>query len=240
VARDRSTSDRSTRDRLLDAAQRLAIEHGFGSTTIDAVLAEAGASKGSFFHYFPSKAELGRALVERYAAADAALLEEMMAAAEASSDDPAHQLVAFIAGFERATEDMVAVASGCLFVSFIYEAGVAGPATDKLVTETILLWRERILRKLEAAVASRPSTPPVDLTSLADQATVIFEGGYLVGRAVGDLGVLRRQLAHLRHYLALLFGVPAEADGDVGRGSRDVVGPPPSESHGGPAGREAG
>jgi TetR/AcrR family transcriptional repressor of nem operon len=200
--------DTSTRERLLDAAQRLVIEHGFGSTTIDAVLAETGASKGSFFHYFPTKADFGRALVERYAATDAALLDELMKAAEAVSDDPARQVVAFVAGFEEATVDMVAVQPGCLFVSFIYDAGVAGPETDELMAESILLWRQTIQEKLEAAVASRPSTPPVDLASLADQAFTIFEGGYLLARALGDKGALGRQLAHLRHYLALLFDVP--------------------------------
>ena len=204
--------DTSTRERLLDAAQRLVIEHGFGSTTVDAVLAETGASKGSFFHHFPTKAELGRALVERYAAADAALLDQLMEAAEAVSDDPARQLVAFVAGFEEATVDMVAVQPGCLFVSFIYDTGVAGPATDEIVTDSILLWRHKIQEKLDAAVASRPSTPPVDLPSLADQAFTIFEGGYLLARALGDPAALRRQLAHLRHYLALLFAVPPDVE----------------------------
>ena len=204
--------DTSTRERLLDTAQRLVIEHGFGSTTIDAVLAETGASKGSFFHYFPTKAELGRALVERYAAADAALLDELMEAAEAISDDPARQLVAFVAGFEEATVDMVAVQPGCLFVSFIYETGVAGPATDEIVTDSILLWRHKIQEKLEAAVARRPSPPPVDLPSLADQAFTIFEGGYLLARALGDPGALRRQVAHLRQYLALLFAVSPDVE----------------------------
>jgi TetR/AcrR family transcriptional repressor of nem operon len=204
--------DTSTRERLLDAAQRLVIEHGFGSTTIDAVLAETGASKGSFFHYFPTKADFGRALVERYAATDAALLDELMKAAEAVSDDPARQVVAFVAGFEEATVDMVAVQPGCLFVSFIYDAGVAGPETDEVMAESILLWRHTIRDKLEAAAATRPSMPPVDFTSLADQAFTVFEGGYLLARALGDPGALRRQLAQLRQYLALLFDVPADLE----------------------------
>ena len=204
--------DTPTRERLLDAAQRLVIEHGFGSTTVDAVLAETGASKGSFFHYFPTKAELGRALVERYAATDAALLNQLMEAAERASDDPARQLVAFVAGFEEATVDMVAVQPGCLFVSFIYDAGVAGPEADEIMADLILLWRHKIQEKLEAAVANRPPTSPLDLPSLADQAFAVFEGGYLLARALGDPAALHRQLAHLRHYFALLFAVPPDVE----------------------------
>ena len=49
--------------------------------------------------------------------------------------------------------------------------------------------------------------PPiaVDLPSLADQAFTTFEGGFILARAMHDPGHLRAQLAHLRHYLELLF-----------------------------------
>jgi TetR/AcrR family transcriptional repressor of nem operon len=197
-----------TRDRILEAAQRLVLEHGFGSTTVDAILAETGTSKGAFFHHFPTKARLGQALVERYAAADAETLETLMATAEAASDDPAEQLVAFLGAFEEATEEMVNMQPGCLFVSFIYETDLTGGDTDEIVARSILLWRERIVTKLLAAAASRPSIAGVDLPSLADQVFTIFEGGFLLARALGQPDALRRQLAHLRHYLELLFELP--------------------------------
>lgn len=82
------------------------LERGFAATSVDAVIAEAAASKGGFFHYFRSKSELGLALLERYAAADKRLLEEFMAEAGAETQDPAEHLVAFV--------------RRCLFVSFIY------------------------------------------------------------------------------------------------------------------------
>ena len=55
----------ATRIRLLDAAQGLVLERGFAGTSVDDVLSEAASTKGAFFHHFSSKAELGRALVER-------------------------------------------------------------------------------------------------------------------------------------------------------------------------------
>ena len=201
-----------TRTRLLDAAERLVLQHGFGSTTIDGVLADAKSSKGAFFHHFPSKAALGRALVERYAAADAELLESLMAAAEGESDDPADQLIAFVAGFERTAETLPELQPGCLFVSFIYESDLAGSGVDDVVSESVLLWRGRILDKLERAAARHRPLAPVDLPSLADQVFTTFEGGFLLARALDDPAALRRQIAHLRHYLELLFDrLPAPA-----------------------------
>jgi TetR/AcrR family transcriptional repressor of nem operon len=207
----------ATRERLLDAAQRLVLQHGFASTTVDAVLEETGASKGAFFHHFPTKTDLGRALVGRYANADAEMLETLMTRAEATSDDPAEQLVAFLAAFEEASEDLAGVQPGCLFVSFIYESQLTGSETDEIVTRSILLWRDRILTKLEAA-SRQSSTPGIDLPSLADQVFTIFEGGFLLARALDRPDALRRQLAHLRHYVELLFGLPVRAGTRVSTG----------------------
>ncbi len=192
------------RERILDAARRLVLEHGFAATTLDAVLADAGASKGAFFHHFPTKAALGRALVEQYAQADEHVLEEHMSAAEAGSDDAAEQLIAFLRGFEEATDDLLAVQPSCLFVSFIYETELADAGTDGIVLESVMVWRHRILTKLNEAAKRHPRLRELDLTALADQVFTVFEGAFLLARATGDPTAVRRQLAHLRRYVELL------------------------------------
>src|SRR5690606_27550214 len=121
-----------------------------------AILERASASKGAFFHHFPSKAQLGRALVERYRARDSAILDEAMQAAETASNDPAEQLVAFTMHFEALADGVVATQPSCLFVSFIYERDLAEPETAEAIRVSILHWRRRIRAKLEQATASRP------------------------------------------------------------------------------------
>jgi TetR/AcrR family transcriptional repressor of nem operon len=199
----------ATRDRILDAAQQIVLERGFAATSIDAVLAQAPATKGAFFHHFPSKNALGRALVERYAAADERMLDEFMAAAEAASGDPAEQLVAFIGHFERAAGELARTQPGCLFVSFIYESQLAADGQDDLIAASIRQWRARMLEKLESAARVHPPAIAVDLPSLADQVFSTFEGGFILARAMHDPRHLSSQLAHLRHYLELLFQLPA-------------------------------
>jgi TetR/AcrR family transcriptional regulator, transcriptional repressor for nem operon len=198
----------ATRERILDAAQRIVLERGFAATSVDAVLAEAPSTKGAFFHHFPSKNDLGRALLERYAAADERMLDDFMAAAEAESDDPAEQLVAFVRHFEHAAAELAPTQPGCLFVSFIYESQLAGDGEDDLIATSIRHWRSRLLDKLEAAARVHPPATEVDLHSLADQVFTTFEGGFILARAMHDPTHLRAQLAHLRHYLELLFELP--------------------------------
>ena len=200
-----------TRKRILDGAERLILEQGFAATSVDAVLAEAGASKGAFFHHFPTKNHLARALVERYAAGDIEHLEVFMTQAEAESDDPAEQLVAFIRLFEEASDQIVAEQPSCLYVSFIYERQLFDDGTNDVIVDTVLAWRKRLREKLEAAAAVHPPQLDVDLSSLADLVFVTFEGAFVLVRTLGDPSQMRRHLEHLRSYVTLLFGLQPTA-----------------------------
>jgi hypothetical protein len=133
------------------------------------------------------------------------VLEDFMAVAEAESDDPAEQLVAFVRHFEQAADELAPTQPGCLFVSFIYERQLAGEGDDDLIATSIRHWRTRLLAKLEAAARLHPPAAAVDLPSLADQFFTTFEGGFILTRAMHDPSHLGTQLAHLRHYLELLF-----------------------------------
>jgi TetR/AcrR family transcriptional regulator, transcriptional repressor for nem operon len=198
----------ATRERILDAAQKIVLERGFAATSVDAILAAAPATKGAFFHHFASKNELGRQLLERYAAADERMLADFMAAAETEADDPVHQLIAFLRRFEQAADEVAPSQPGCLFVSFIYERGLAAEGDEDLIATSIRHWRSRLLEKLEAAARAHPPAVDVDLPSLADQLFTTFEGGFILARAMNDPSHLRAQLTHLRHYLELLFQLP--------------------------------
>jgi AcrR family transcriptional regulator len=52
----------STRDKLLQAAVKVFLQHGFTAASMDLVRQEAGVSNGSLYHHFPTKAQLADAL----------------------------------------------------------------------------------------------------------------------------------------------------------------------------------
>lgn len=198
-----------TRERILDGAERLVLDRGLAATSIDEILTTTETSKGAFFHHFPSKNHLARALVERYAAKDIAFLEEFMSRAEASTDDPALQVVAFVRLFEDAADEMVNEQASCLYVSFVYERQLFEDGTNDVIVGAIRAWRERIAEKLRAATQVHPLRAPADLDALADHLWATFEGAFILARAMGDPGHMRRQLELVRSHVALLFGVPA-------------------------------
>lgn len=57
-----STEPISTKEKLLDAAAKVFLAHGFAAASMDMVRQEAGVSNGSLYHHFPTKALLADAL----------------------------------------------------------------------------------------------------------------------------------------------------------------------------------
>lgn len=195
-----------TRERILDAAQELVLDHGFGSTTVDAVVGRAGITKGAFFHHFASKSDLARALVERYAAMDREHLEAQLARARKLSSDPLQQLLILIGLYEEEFEALDAPFPGCLFASYIYENKLFEEATLEILRESTLVWRNTLHEMLRKIVEKYPPRVDVDLESLADLAYAVTEGSFVMTKTLGDKTLLARHTRHLRHYLELLFG----------------------------------
>lgn len=193
------------RDRILDAAHGLVLAQGFSATTLDAVLEAAEASKGAFFHHFPSKRALGYALVERYAAGDRALLDEFLRRAEERTDDPGNQIVELVRAFEESADESAAAQPGCLFVAFVHEQIPDTVDVRPLITESIDYWRTRIATKLRQSRDAGRLGTDVDLDGLADHVFTTFEGAFILARATGDHRHVRSQLGQLRRYMELLL-----------------------------------
>jgi TetR/AcrR family transcriptional repressor of nem operon len=68
---------RDTAPRILDVAERLVQVRGFNAFSYADVAAELGITKASLHYHFPGKAELGLALITRYAQRFAHALEQI-------------------------------------------------------------------------------------------------------------------------------------------------------------------
>ena len=71
------TTETGTRGRILDTAERLVQTRGFNGFSYADVATELGVTKASLHYHFPGKAELGDALIARYAERFTAELERI-------------------------------------------------------------------------------------------------------------------------------------------------------------------
>lgn len=184
-----------TRQRILDAAERLVIDNGYAATSVDRVIAEAQSSKGSFFHHFASKDDLARALVDRYAAADIAHLDDAVARVTAATADPVERVIGFLRIFEDDADALMSAQSSCLYVSVLTERELVQRGTSAEIVRAITVWRDSLVELLRAAL---PDRPDADLAALADHVFVTFEGAFILCRATGDPSHMRAQLRALR------------------------------------------
>ena len=67
------------RAELLDRASALFVQHGYDNVSLNDLIADAGVSKGAFYHWFPSKDELITALAQRSARDQFAAIEGAIA-----------------------------------------------------------------------------------------------------------------------------------------------------------------
>jgi AcrR family transcriptional regulator len=61
----REANRQARREAILDVAQRSFLELGYGGTTMSAIAAQLGGSKGTLWNYFPAKEGLFTAVVDR-------------------------------------------------------------------------------------------------------------------------------------------------------------------------------
>src|SRR2546425_2574803 len=86
MATKRPSRQTDTRMRILDAAERLVQVRGFNGFSYADIAVELNVTKATLHYHFPGKAELGEALIRRYASRFAEALGEIDGR---SSDAPA-------------------------------------------------------------------------------------------------------------------------------------------------------
>jgi AcrR family transcriptional regulator len=86
------------RAELLDRALALFLQRGYDKVSLNDLIADAGVSKGAFYHWFPSKDALIAALAERSAHEQLAAIEDAVAGCGGNALDRLNALVQ--AGFD--------------------------------------------------------------------------------------------------------------------------------------------
>ena len=151
----------ATRERILEIAEAAVLAKGFGATSIDEVIAEAGITKSGFFYHFKDKNELAREMVRRYVETNDRLFDEIFGRGRELSDDP---LQAFLIGLKLLAEIMADLPNGhpgCLIASICYQERLFDREIRELNANAVEGWNARFLGYLEEIAAVHPPREPV-------------------------------------------------------------------------------
>jgi TetR/AcrR family transcriptional regulator, transcriptional repressor for nem operon len=191
---------RSTREAILEAANRLIHVHGYNHTSLDDVLRESGVGKGNFYYHFKSKEDLGYAILDQIIAS---FLERTL---EPCFSDPERgalaQIRCFVDRVLEAQRESNCV-GGCALGNLAAELSDVHEGFRARLASVFGAWRERLTlalrdEQLRGAVdaACRPE-------AVADFLVASLEGAILLTKLTKDITVMEQCVAEMKRYLSL-------------------------------------
>ncbi len=173
----RATPDTATR--ILDIAEALVQRRGFNGFSYADIAAELGITTASLHYHFPGKAELGRALIARYAARFVDALHEI----DLRHADAPARLRAYVDLYSAVLRDRRLCLCGMLAAEY---ATLAEPMRDAVIGffDENEAWLSRVLAEGRDAGTVRFAGPPDEAARMV---VCGLEGAMLVARPYGDL-----------------------------------------------------
>ncbi|HVY43318.1 MAG TPA: TetR/AcrR family transcriptional regulator [Hyphomicrobiaceae bacterium] len=194
-----------TRERVLDIAEAAVLQKGFSATSIDELIAAAGITKSGFFYHFKDKTDLAKSLMQRYIAANDAILDDIMGRADELNDDPLHGFLVSLKLFAELLADLPGGHPGCLVASFCYQDQLFNGDIRDLARAGVDGWRRRFRDRLELIAARYPPRIAIDIDELADMANALVDGGIIMGKVFQDPAILPKQVLLYRDLIRLIF-----------------------------------
>ncbi|MGH9009227.1 MAG: TetR/AcrR family transcriptional regulator, partial [Acidimicrobiia bacterium] len=193
-----TTRGRESRERIVAAAAILFHERGVHATSVDDVLAASGAGKSQFYHYFPSKAALVRAVLayqlERLEAVQAPLFERL------DSWGGIADWLDFVVGWHRSRD----LLGGCPIGSLAAEMADSDEGLRRALAEAFARWESFLARGMQTMRDKGQLRSEVDPAVLAETTMAMVQGGILLATTKKDIRTLEATLvavlAHLHSF----------------------------------------
>ncbi|WP_417494364.1 TetR/AcrR family transcriptional regulator [Maricaulis sp.] len=193
------------RAKLLDAAVSVIRSKGYSATTVDALCAAAGVTKGAFFHHFRSKDELAVAAAEHWSQMTGALFTD---APYHDHADPLARVLAYL-DFRKTLLQGDLPDFTCLVGTMVQETYETAPAIREACERSITGHAATLEADIEAAMRARCMTPDWTAKSLALHTQAVIQGGFILAKATGAAAIAADSIDHLRRYIEMLFSAPA-------------------------------
>ena len=190
--------------RLLDATIKVVRTKGYTATRVEDVCAEAGVTKGSFFHHFKTKDDLALAALAHWKfRADNLFLH----ADYQLLPDPLDRILAYV-DFRKAILTGELPEYTCFAGTMLQEMYATNPEIRAACERSICGHAAALAADIEAAMQNHPVADEVTAESLALHTQCVIQGAFILAKAKGGAAVAADCIDHLRRYMLLLFQTP--------------------------------
>jgi len=189
------------RQKLLASALSLIRQKGYSSTSVDELCAEAGVTKGAFFHHFKSKDALAVAAANHWSEITAAFFET---APYHRQSDPLDRVLGYL-DFRKALLKGEIAEFTCLVGTMVQELYDISSDIRGACEASISGHAATLEPDIDAAMKRYRIRAPWTAASLALHTQAVLQGAFVLAKAKGDAAVAAASIDHLRRYIELLF-----------------------------------
>jgi TetR/AcrR family transcriptional regulator, transcriptional repressor for nem operon len=186
-----------TRGKILSAGFETVYRKGFRATSVNEIAAKAGVTQGAFFHYFPTKNDLGYALADEVL--KDMLLDRWIKPLSAYRN-PVQGIVARFRKLMEATTDEE-VGLGCPLNNLTQEMSSVDPVFREKLRGDLTEWIRETERYLKKAQAEGYLKPEIDTKSAAEFLVMMEEGSWALAKVLGERKIYRSMYDGYRQYL---------------------------------------
>ena len=195
-------------ERLLEAASALMYQRGFEAVSVQDVCERADVKKGSFYHWFPSKAALAVAVLDLdWQRTRARLFEPAFGTGLGPRVAPLERFdryAALLLAHNRRVRDREGAMLGCGFGNFAAELSTRDPVIGAKLAVIFTEMRAYFGAAISDAVQAG-DIAPIDAAEASVAVLAHMEGLVLVAKAVNEPDLIARFGDHVR----ALLGAPA-------------------------------
>jgi TetR/AcrR family transcriptional regulator, transcriptional repressor for nem operon len=189
------------RQELLQAALGLIREQGYASTSVDELCAQAGVTKGAFFHHFKSKEALAVAAANHWSEVTSAFFQ---AAPYHQHADPLERVLGYL-DFRKAILKGEIAEYTCLVGTMVQEIYGTNPDIRAACEASISGHAAVLAADIAEAMRRHRTRAPWSAKSLALHTQAVLQGAFVLAKATGDVAIAAESIDHLRRYIELLF-----------------------------------
>jgi TetR/AcrR family transcriptional repressor of nem operon len=204
-------SRHESKTRILNAALQVIRSKGYSATRIEDVCEAAGLTKGSFFHHFSTKEELGIAAADYWSEVTSALFASAPYHVPA---DPLERVLAYV-DFRKALLRGKLAEFTCLVGTMTQEVYGTHPAIREACQASISGHAGTLVPDIDAAMQKYGVQGDWTAESLALFMQAAIQGAFILAKAKNGIAPAIDAMDHLHRYIELLFNHPIAEKGKL-------------------------
>lgn len=204
--RSQQTELPETKRKLVDAGVKLMRARGYNATTVDDICADAGVTKGGFFHYFKSKDDIAHAAMTHFFQEKE---NDYETATFRKLADPLDRVFGRLDFVKESVGSKNHVTKGCLIGVLAQELAFTNPEIRDMCENFFSRMVSDFSRDLTEAKAAHTPGIKFDPKGLAQMYLAIVQGSLMLAKVAGNNEVLQDNIELFRSHLKFLFGLTA-------------------------------